>query len=78
VASDADGSGKLQLGEFKELLSLLALLVQILTLLLVASDADGSGKLELGEFKTLATQLIETAKEIQEDVNMVEILSTSL
>ena len=52
--------------------------VQILTLLLVASDADGSGKLELGEFKTLATQLIETAKEIQEDVNMVEILSTSL
>ena len=50
----------------------------MLTLLLVASDADGSGKLELGEFKTLATQLIETAKEIQEDVNKVEILSTNL
>ena len=44
----------------------------------MASDADGSGKLELGEFKTLATQLIETAKEIQEDVNKVEILSTNL
>ena len=33
------------------------------------TSSDGNGTLDLAEFKTLAKQLIETAKEVKDDIN---------